>query len=218
MLFFVLDIDTPSGKGKFPSEKIKYKLNTHVCNPRVKGKISSGEKGIFRYTKGANIQNQEISEIFREYYCEILDYCTLHTDTIEDAEEIAQDVFVLYIQRFDSSRKKSARGWLYKTASLCLSNYKSKKEGREKILIAVSYNDIDEKKYNYTLTYTEDLFKVLKNALSKDEMDFFVKYFLRSTNSENNCVNEPLSGSIKTKKCRLKKKILKILEENDITF
>lgn len=224
MLFFILDIESPDiikASKTSQKKKIEYKLK-RINKEKIKAIQPCNNPSICKKIKARKDQRKkDIVEIYKLYYEELLAYCDAHVGSMEDAEEIVQDVFVLFLKKYSAAQKKSSRSWLYKTAYFFIKNYKDKKENREKILIAVSYSDVNDAEYNYTFTYTEDLFRILRNALSVQEFEFFIKYFVESTDNEKNGKNKgesitPLANSIKIKKCRLKKKILDILKDEEI--
>ncbi len=217
LLTFEIDSKPPEKRKKLKPKKTKYKikiLNNQKFKATKRNKIKN------KFENNRKIKHKDLEEIFKKHYEELYRCCEARVNSPEDAEDILQEVFILLINKHESLTKKHIRNWLYKTMHNYTLNYTKKKKNREKILIKVKYSEINETKYFYTTTYSEDIIKIIKDNLSESEFKFFIEYILDSTdnhkNNESTEEDKKVSRAISVKRCRLKKKIYKILVENGI--
>lgn len=81
--------------------------------------ITSGPQN--KYTKG---MHPTFDELFRLYNRQVLTYCLRHVDRLEDAEEIAQDVFVNLWRHIDELREpERVQAYLLVTARNMIINH-----------------------------------------------------------------------------------------------
>lgn len=67
----------------------------------------------------------QFEEVYNTYYNRVLRYFISHTDSVQDAEDLATNVFIKCYKSFDSydSSKAGVVTWLYSIASNSLKNY-----------------------------------------------------------------------------------------------
>ena len=63
--------------------------------------------------------------LYNEYYDKVLKYIAGHTDSVQEAEDLASEVFVKCYDNFESydSSKASVKTWIYAITKNCLKNY-----------------------------------------------------------------------------------------------
>lgn len=67
----------------------------------------------------------QFEELYNAYYNKVLRYLSTHTDSVQDAEDLATNIFIKCYESFNSydSSRAAFVTWLYSIAGNCLKNY-----------------------------------------------------------------------------------------------
>lgn len=81
------------------------------------------------------------------YYKNVYRYCYARLGNAADADDITQDVFLLFLQKYESLENNNLSGWLYATASIKIKEHFRKSQVEQKHLTDI--NDIPEEDLGY---------------------------------------------------------------------
>jgi len=144
-----------------------------------------------------NSSNQELNDICEKYYSDIHHYCTTRLD-ISYAENITNEVFLIFCKKWHTLENKNYNVWLYKTANNLLKNYykKQKQKIEKEIYIDDSVVEIlsYEQDFDNISEYEIEEYKnkILGNLLENDWQLFIMKYIDKLSSVE---ISEKLSIS-----------------------
>ncbi len=154
-----------------------------------------------------------VEKLYHKYYIELVTFCRTKANIPNDAADIVHNAFLLLMQKYDESKAKNVRGWLYKTVSFMARNYSRNKKNLDAAIIHFEpYDDGGFESFFEEST----LLEYIRNGLSKDEYDFFIDCFTRNKDDEPHKIFDPQSSSMRVKKSRIRQKVIKILEKNGI--
>ncbi len=177
------------------------------------------------FVKGIYMKNSKeelYSEVFTEYYPKILKYAYNRLPDEETAKDIAQDVFVVLWEKFDTLKiqdREEYKYWLYKVASnRILKYYKKRKEtvsmndGLEVLLGDSSTDTVFDEVTGENKDFDE--FSAVEKALAsltEAERELYLMYHVKEMSySELASYYGTSTAVIGMKIHRLKKKIFKI--------
>ncbi len=151
--------------------------------------ISGGDiLNFFKNNKSGSEKNSFIfKSVMNEYYTGIYNFCLMRLNNEMDAEECADDVFVvlylkLHVLRFDTNIKS----WLYKVADNKIKEYRRKiKKHNDNIIDIDVYNIIDDESDFYD-KLTDSVTDALLNSdiLKESEKDIINDYFINGFTAE----------------------------------
>jgi len=103
-------------------------------------------------------------EVYRDYYVPLCYYCLRYVETLEDSEEIVQDLFVKIWEKRDSMEiNTSLKAYLYRSVQNYALNFLSKKKTQERYMM------IQSRQLN-------DDFGIEKNELVEEELRVLLKH------------------------------------------
>ncbi len=89
------------------------------------------------------IKRSELDDIVNENYAKILNYCTHKVGNENDASDLTQTVFTIFIERHATIELESASKWLINTASHKVSDYHRKRyNARKNVADVEPYDDM----------------------------------------------------------------------------
>ncbi len=117
--------------------------------------LKNGDKSIFE-------------EVYREYYIPLCYYSLKYVESIEDSEEIVQDLFLkLWEKHEELEINSSLKAYLYRAVQNYALNYLNKKKTQEKYILHQGWQSYDYAENGLQKLETEELRIILKHALLK---------------------------------------------------
>jgi len=163
---------------------------------------------------------QELEVLCEKYYLDIYKYCAARVDMLY-AEDIANDVFLLFCQKWQKLEDINYKSWLYETAQNLIKNHykmlKRKTKNETHIDDSVAENlSYEENFENIGEDKTEERKNEIINSLTeRDRQLYEMKYVEKMPNNQ---IRETLSLSedaLEKRLYRLKQKIaVKISEKS----
>ncbi|PLX04410.1 MAG: RNA polymerase sigma-70 factor [Marinilabiliales bacterium] len=156
--------------------------------------INKGDKLIFE-------------EVYREYYIPLCYYCLRYVETLEDSEEIVQDLFVkIWEKRTELEINTSIKAYLYRSVQNYALNYLNKKKTEDRYLMIHSRQIHDEFDIDRNELVEEELRLLLKHAILKlPEKRRRIFELSRFDGMKYSRIAEKLSISVKTVESQMTK-------------
>lgn len=156
--------------------------------------INSGDKLVFE-------------EVYREYYIPLCYYCLRYVETLEDSEEIVQDLFVkIWERRTELEINTSIKAYLYRSVQNYALNFLSKKKTQDRYLMIHSRQIHDDFDSDNNELIEEELRLLLKHAILKlPEKRRRIFELSRFDGMKYSSIAEKLSISVKTVESQMTK-------------
>lgn len=169
-----------------------------------------------------NVKDKE--KILNTYYDRIYKFCVSRCGSAGDAQDITQDVFLLFMQKADKLNAKNPGAWLYSAADLKVKEYYRKKQ---KECRYIPYEECENILYDYPedepctiddfekiLTETQ---KKIFSILTEKEKVIFIKRFV-DKKSIKVIANELdiTENSVSVQASRVKKKAKKVISTTQL--
>lgn len=156
--------------------------------------IHSGDKQIFE-------------EVYRDYYIPLCYYCLRYVETLEDSEEIVQDLFVkIWEKRTEIEINTSLKAYLYRSVQNYALNFLSKKKSQNRYLMIHSRQISDDFGNERNELLEEELRVLLKRAiLQLPEKRRRIFELSRFEGMKYSRIAEKLSISVKTVESQMTK-------------
>ncbi|MBE6648080.1 MAG: sigma-70 family RNA polymerase sigma factor [Ruminococcaceae bacterium] len=158
-----------------------------------------------------------IKELYIKNYDSIVRFCSRKTKTIDDARDIAQEVFLIFIDKINEIDKTKARAWLYGTANNKLSEYMKSPDFKltqisEEIESKLKSISLEEEYFNCSekeILYKKD---IILNCLSDEKRKFYEDYYIRKLSHKEIAEKNGISvQASKVRKNRLMLELVKII-------
>ena len=170
------------------------------------------------------LSKKEQDEIIKSSYLLVYDYCLFRLKNKEAALDVTQDTFLLLVEKAAKLKNDSMKSWLLRVAENKCNAYKRKHireigylrlDEQEPDVLSRIFLKLDDRSFG---VYYETYQSVLMNHLSVKEAYLcelrFIKGMTPSEVAKLLHINE---AAVNTRVSRLKKKIIKIIDE-DIPF
>lgn len=159
----------------------------------IKG-IKNGDKHIFE-------------EVYRENYIPLCYYCLRYVETLEDSEEIVQDLFVkIWEKRSELKINTSLKAYLYRSVQNYALNFLNKKKTQDRYLMIHSRQINDSFNIDRNELVEEELRILLKHAILKlPEKRRRIFEMSRFEGLKYSRIAEKLSISVKTVEAQMTK-------------
>jgi RNA polymerase sigma-70 factor (ECF subfamily) len=156
--------------------------------------IHSGDKQIFE-------------EVYRDFYIPLCYYCLRYVETLEDSEEIVQDLFVkIWEKRTELEINTSLKAYLYRSVQNYALNFLSKKKTQNRYLMIHSRQLSDDFGNERNELLEEELRVLLKRAiLQLPEKRRRIFELSRFEGMKYSRIAEKLSISVKTVESQMTK-------------
>lgn len=172
------------------------------------------------------IDRKRAEQIVKEYYDDIYYFCCLKLQDNEEAKDVTQEVFLLFLEKIKTLEDYKLKSWLYSVAGNKISDkYRERKKNQKIVSIddgngseifnktEYSYKiddaDFEEDKKNEYDEYDEVEKKIL-SILTKEEQELFFKVFVKREKKEKTAEELNITeNNLYTKIYRLRKKIRK---------
>ncbi len=162
-------------------------------------------------------------EIYNTYYTKVFRYILKHTDTREDAEDIASRVFMSCYRNFDTydPGKSSESTWLFVITRNALKNYYRDKKPETSIESSDFAEPASENDFNKALEYVE-IRKILAAALQELDPEkrkiVILRYFGNKSHREISAITGVSEVNVRVIINRSLKKLRKNFEENNVEW
>ncbi|PLX08111.1 MAG: RNA polymerase sigma-70 factor [Marinilabiliales bacterium] len=146
-------------------------------------------------------------EVYRDYYVPLCYYCLRYVETLEDSEEIVQDLFVKIWEKRDSMEiNTSLKAYLYRSVQNYALNFLSKKKTQERYMMIQSRQLNDDFGIEKNELVEEELRVLLKHAiLQLPEKRRRIFELSRFEGMKYSRIAEKLSISVKTVESQMTK-------------
>ena len=150
--------------------------------------------------------------IAEKYYPDIYKFCCAKCRNENVAQDITQETFLLFINKFDELTDINIRSWLLSDANNKLREY-FRKSQIENTFVCVDNVEISTfDSYEYDKIDVDELFddvqKKILNILNDKEKELFIKLYIEKENIDLIAKELDITyGNLRTRKSRLKKKI-----------
>ncbi len=170
------------------------------------------------------LSSEETEKIIAENYQYIYRFFATSLDDIDEACDLTQEVFTVFIEKQDTLTDDNIKAWLYSVAR----NILIKEKRRLNINLKTVYigdlfieptdplsedfiSRIESK--NWSDEKIDELKNTILSNLTDEELDIFSKIFVEKTKySEIAKIVGVSESAISTRACRIKKKILKYVD------
>lgn len=150
-----------------------------------------------------NQKMEDFNEICTTYYDEIFHYTRKTIDSLEDAKDVTQDIFMRVYNKLHlyNSEKASIRTWLYKIAYSVIMNYFKSSYYKKKTYISDDYfasltSNEDILKHCIEHESIQEVIGVMNEVLNKKHKKIMHYYFF--TDFTNNEISQALHIPVKT--------------------
>jgi len=128
----------------------------------------------------------ELEKVSEEYYMLIYKYCRKKLQTnVEDIDDVTNDIFVLFCEKWNSLHKENIRAWLHRAADNIIKKFHDKNKRRHREFEYI--DDLDDFTVN-SLAYNQDFENIsdknintyrneILNELSDKERELFEMVF-----------------------------------------
>jgi len=165
--------------------------------------------------KKNNSSEQELNDICEKYYLDIYKYCAARLDIsyISYADDITNEVFKLFCEKWQILENKNYRSWLYETANNFLKNFykKHKRKNEKETYIDDSIIEILSYEQNFENVSEEEIEKYkdeILDILSEQEMQLFnMKYIEKLSIAQISIILSISENNVKQRLYRIREKI-----------
>lgn len=153
-----------------------------------------------------NGDKQIFEEVYRDYYISLSYYCLRYVETLDDSQEIVQDLFVkLWEKRNTLIINTSLKAYLYRSVQNYALNFLAKRKTRESYLLSQAKRMQEDLHHNPEME-EEELRAILKHAiLQLPEKRRRIFELSRFEGMKYNRIAEKLSISVKTVETQMSK-------------
>ncbi|MBO7253703.1 MAG: sigma-70 family RNA polymerase sigma factor, partial [Clostridia bacterium] len=133
------------------------------------------------------------------------------------AEDITQTAFLFLMEKYDSLDWGNLSFWILQVVDNLIKNKNRFEKNRDSIITIINIDDLKENELLYyeRTSYVKD---IILRELSETELDFFNTYFVLCESHEVAAKKYNVSiNASKARKCRIKTRVISILEENGVT-
>ena len=151
--------------------------------------------------------------IAEKYYPDIYKFCCAKCRNENVAQDITQETFLLFINKFDELTDINIRSWLLSVANNKLREY-FRKSQIENTFVCVDNVEISTfDSYEYDKIDVDELFddvqKKILNILNDKEKELFIKLYIEKENIDLIAKELDITyGNLRTRKSRLKNKTM----------
>lgn len=173
--------------------------------------------------KTMGLSRADIEGIANKYYKDVCTFCIARCGSREDGIELAQAVFLLFIQKSDSLKQTNIKSWLITTA-----NYKVKEYFRarakecsflnfEECADIADYRTTDEELVEDFEKLLNDTQKRIIDLLTEQEKIVFIKRYIEKKSIANVAAELNMTeGNVRVHSSRAKKKAKELISTSQL--
>ncbi len=157
-----------------------------------------------------------IAELYKTLMPKLVNYSKARLIDESYAEDITQTAFLVLIEKYDSLNFGDLNFWILQVVDNLIKNKNRLEKNRDSIITIINIDDLGEELLYYDSTsYVKD---IILRGLSETELDFFNTYFVLNESHEVAAKKYNISiNASKARKCRIRTRVIRILEENGVT-